>query len=85
LAGFKTAADAFTPSGTLLKAALINSAVPMLRYVTASGGRLRLGLPPDNYQVCEDLTSCLLGLQLSTKHQRADLPPTYHSHCSVPY
>jgi hypothetical protein len=42
--------DAFVPTGALLKALLINSAVPMERYIQPNGQSIALGLPPDNYQ-----------------------------------
>ena len=50
--GLKTATDQFAPSGALLKAMLINSAVRMHQYTNSSTGAtiLQLGLPPDNYQ-----------------------------------
>jgi len=48
--GVPTATDALMPTGALLKALLINSAVPMSRYMFANGSFVTLGLPPDNYQ-----------------------------------
>lgn len=48
--GVRTAADAFVPTGALMKAMLINSAVPMRAVRLANNTLLPLGLPPDNYQ-----------------------------------
>lgn len=48
--GAPTPSDAFIPTGALLKALLINSAVPISRYMFANGSFVTLGLPPDNYQ-----------------------------------
>jgi len=48
--GVRTAADAFIPTGALMKAMLINSAVPMTAVRFANNSLLLLGLPPDNYQ-----------------------------------
>ena len=48
--GTKTSFNAFVPTGALMKAMLINSAVPMTKYITSTGGAVMLGLPPDNYQ-----------------------------------
>lgn len=48
--GVKTAANAFRPTGALLKAVLINSAVPMKAYKFSNGTLRQLGLPPDNTQ-----------------------------------
>lgn len=39
--GTKTAADSFRPTGALLKATLINSAVPMRKYLTSTGSLVR--------------------------------------------
>ncbi len=48
--GVKTAGDGFRPTGALVKAALINSAVPMQAFKFLNGTLLPLGLPPDAYQ-----------------------------------
>jgi hypothetical protein len=48
--GLPTSADAFVPTGALLKAALVNSAVPMRSLRLSNGTTRRLGLPPDNIQ-----------------------------------
>jgi len=48
--GVKRAADGFVPTGALLKAMLINSAVPMAAFDFNNGTLLPLGLPPDVYQ-----------------------------------
>jgi hypothetical protein len=43
-------ANSFNPSGALLKAVLVNSAVPMRFYRRLDNTLIPLGLPPDNYQ-----------------------------------
>ena len=48
--GVRTAADAFVPTGALMKAMLINSAVPMKAVRFANNSLLLLGLPPDVFQ-----------------------------------
>eukprot|EP00624_Nannochloropsis_granulata_P000737 evm.model.NODE_12910_length_10155_cov_26.200590.2 len=48
--GVRTATDAFVPTGALVKAMLINSAVPMKAVRFANNSLLQLGLPPDVYQ-----------------------------------
>lgn len=48
--GRKVSSNSFLPSGALLKAAIINSAVPMKSYRFGNNTLLPLGLPPDAYQ-----------------------------------
>ena len=48
--GFRSSSQAFNPSGALIKATMINSAVGMKYYRTSSGGLKELGSPPDTYQ-----------------------------------
>ncbi|GAB5031948.1 subtilisin-like serine peptidase [Nannochloropsis oceanica] len=48
--GIRTATDAFVPTGALVKAMLINSAVPMKAVRFANNSLMQLGLPPDVYQ-----------------------------------
>ena len=50
--GTVRASDALVPTGALLKALVVNSAMPMKFYLTKSDGTnsVPLGLPPDNYQ-----------------------------------
>lgn len=48
--GVRTPADAFIPTGALMKAMLVNSAVPMTAVRFSNNSLLLLSLPPDVYQ-----------------------------------
>lgn len=48
--GARTATNGFRPTGALVKAMLVNSAVPMKTFRYANGTTRRLGLPPDGFQ-----------------------------------
>jgi hypothetical protein len=44
--GTKTGVDAFAPTGALLKATIVNSAVKMSKFTWANGTAITLGDPP---------------------------------------
>ena len=70
--GVKTSVNRFTPTGALVKAMLVNSAVKVFRYVNISGAVQLLGPPPDMYQGFGQVQMTRV-LRLSTAATQPDL------------